>query len=645
MSDTKISALPSIAAAADTDVLPIVQGSGSAAATRRVSLAQLRGGILADRAYHVRDFGAVGDGTTNDAPAIQAAIDTMATSGGGVLEFGPRSYRIASPVVVNGAAITFQGAGITENPSGTNGTWLRIDSIGFTPFTFTGTAARGCSVRDLGVRQVHSAAQVPGWEPTNYDFVFRVQDCLGGVEFRNMMMVGVNRGIWCDNSGRLNVERLRGQVFTTGIQIDRAYDTCRIQNIHFWPFATADDDVVRWQQQNSDAILLQRTDGVFIDDVFALGARSVLRLTPSASGVTNKVYVGKLYADFALYPIWIESSGVAAQIANLTTQSEIFNAGGASLAGASGIRIDGNNVRLQIGNLRIDDAESNAIRVNGSGNRLDVFSLRVLNYNRLNDGSAAIHLADVPTGTPNAIYLGSPPLLTGGGSGPVLNSGSNGHMTLGAPSGRLDRPGVTLGFENSGLFAPSATEVAVSAAGVEVLRAASTGTLTLGGASGAHGFGVSTPANSVNRVNVAGAVAAGTPSIAVQGNDANIPLALIAKGNATIRLLTRGQTAFEVNATGTPSNYIRTDAAASGGPPRFLAQGGDTNIHLQLSPKGTAYVETTAPLRLPAYTVATLPAAAAFARCLIYVSDGAANRRFAVSDGTSWRWPDGATVS
>lgn len=46
---------------------------------------------------------------------------------------------------------------------------------------------------------------------------------------------------------------------------------------------------------------------------------------------------------------------------------------------------------------------------------------------------------------------------------------------------------------------------------------------------------------------------------------------------------------------------------------------------------------------LPSYTVATLPAATA--RGLIYVSDGAGGKRLAVSDGSNWRWPDGATVS
>jgi hypothetical protein len=48
--------------------------------------------------------------------------------------------------------------------------------------------------------------------------------------------------------------------------------------------------------------------------------------------------------------------------------------------------------------------------------------------------------------------------------------------------------------------------------------------------------------------------------------------------------------------------------------------------------------------RLRPYTVATLPAAAPAGQ-LIYVSDGAANKRMAVSDGASWRFPDGNLVS
>ncbi len=645
MSDTKISALPAATATADADILPIVQGAGVNAVTRRANLAQLRSGLLSDRPAHVRDFGAVGDGTTNDAPAIQAAVDALSASGGGVLEFGPRAYRINSPIVVNGAAIIFQGAGFNEGPNVASGTWLTINQTGFTPFTFTGIASRGSMVRDLAVRQTHTAPVGPSWAPTNYDFVFRVQDCLGAIDFDNVFLCAINRGIWIDNSGRFNIQRLRGQVYTTGIEIDRGFDAGRIQHVHFWPFASAADDIVRWQQANQDAIVLRRMDGVFMDDLFVFGARSGLRFTSSASGTARKFYVGNYYSDFTQYGIWVDGTNVVGQLANVTTQSELFNSGGAAYVGGSGIRIDGNNARLQIGNLRVDDAESNSIRVNGTGNRLDIFSFRAEFYNRLNDGSAAIHVANVPAGTPNAVYLGSPALLGSGNGGPLVNTGTNSFVSLAGPAGRADRPGVMVGSETTGLFAPSSTDIAVVAAGVEVLRATSGGTVTMGATSGAHGFGVTTPAATVNRVIATGTVTAGTPSLAVAGTDANIGVALAAKGTGTVRLQTRGATALEINATGTPGNFVRVNATASGGTPQIIAQGSDTNVALQLSSKGAAAVTSSNPLQLAGFTVATLPAAATYPRCLIYVSDGTLNKRLAISDGTSWRWPDGAVVS
>lgn len=51
------------------------------------------------------------------------------------------------------------------------------------------------------------------------------------------------------------------------------------------------------------------------------------------------------------------------------------------------------------------------------------------------------------------------------------------------------------------------------------------------------------------------------------------------------------------------------------------------------------------PVQFPTYTVTTLPTASSFPRCGIYVSNGTSNKRFAISDGTNWRWPDGAIVS
>jgi hypothetical protein len=171
------------------------------------------------------------------------------------------------------------------------------------------------------------------------------------------------------------------------------------------------------------------------------------------------------------------------------------------------------------------------------------------------------------------------------------------------------------------------------------------GNISMGGAPGAHGLAISTPAGTVNQITVAGSAVGGTPSLSASGTEANIPLALSAKNIAPVRLNSRGSIALEVNAVATPVNFVRINGAGGGAPPQITAQGTDTNVNLLLLGKGTGAVQTGSPLQLPSYTVATLPPAATYPRCMIYVADGTANKRFAISDGTSWRWPDGAVVA
>lgn len=698
MSDTKISALPPASAAVGADIIPIVQGSGLAAITRRATLTQLRGAVLSGRSVSVGDFGAVGDGVTNDAPAIQAAINSLLGTGG-TIQFAARRYRVATAIVIDSEAIILQGMGFTEGPNAADGTWITINTTGFTPFTFTGTSARGSAVRDIAFRQTHPNL-APGWTPTNYDFVFRVQDCLGAVDFRNVFLCSINRGIFCDNSGRLNVERLRGQVFTTGIEIDRCFDIPRVNYVHFWTFGTSDANVLGYQQQNFDALLLRRVDGIFMDDIFVLGARSVFRFATSASGTTTKFYLGNGYADFAKYSLWIEGNDVSGQIANLTTQGELTTPPGAPIPGGTGIRIDGSNARIQIANLRIDAVETNAIQVNGANNRLDIFSLRVEKANLANNASPAINLLNVGAGTPNQIYLGSPALIANSNGAALLNAGTNGFVASMSPAGSIATPGTMVGATDTGLSNPATGQLAISTGGVEVLRAQS-GTITIGAASGAHALGVTTPASTVNELRVTGGIA-GQPVIATaQGGDANIALSLRSKGTGAVQLAPNARLAFEALAGASQANYLRANGAAAAGKvslqalgsdpnvgfdiaakgsgvlglqsnnafafvitnptsavnyiqgtgaitgtgPLITVNGTDTNAALRLSAKGAAPVSTLSPLQLPSFTVATLPAAATYPRALIFVADGTAAKRLAVSDGAAWRWPDGAVVS
>jgi polygalacturonase len=100
MPDTRISDLPAATALAPADLAPVVQGSGAAAETRRASFAQITAGIFAERMFHVRDYGAIGNGIADDAAAIQAAIDAANAAGGGIVRLGPRRYRVAAAELV-----------------------------------------------------------------------------------------------------------------------------------------------------------------------------------------------------------------------------------------------------------------------------------------------------------------------------------------------------------------------------------------------------------------------------------------------------------------------------------------------------------------------------------------------------------------
>ena len=51
------------------------------------------------------------------------------------------------------------------------------------------------------------------------------------------------------------------------------------------------------------------------------------------------------------------------------------------------------------------------------------------------------------------------------------------------------------------------------------------------------------------------------------------------------------------------------------------------------------------PVKLPPYTVLTVPPPANWAECLIYVTNGASGLSVAVSDGTNWRWMDGTIIT
>lgn len=171
-----------------------------------------------------------------------------------------------------------------------------------------------------------------------------------------------------------------------------------------------------------------------------------------------------------------------------------------------------------------------------------------------------------------------------------ITTDANGYFEFYAADGRY-----TLQISGTGITPRTITDVLLedpaegSAAVFSTVVA--TGQVSLGGATNAESFrAVQSPTNSVNRVQVTGAITLGEPRMGTEGSDTDVNYGIYSKGAGTIRFLTGGGSLeqFRVTHTALAVNTIAVTGAIATASPSFTAQGSDTNIGITYAAKGTA---------------------------------------------------------
>ena len=228
---------------------------------------------------NVLDFGAAGDGATDDTKAFQAAIDHVYKQGGGTVFVPAGEYVIKGSLTVKRSVyLAGEWTNPDQNPDKIkNGTVLlatgnKGKADGSAMITI------GASAGVLGLTIYYPEQDIS--KPVAYPAAILIKDNLAGDGTQHassvqcVTIVNAYRGIAADKGNQLpRIDDVYMSVLDYGFKINKCYDCARITSMHigpdYWAAFTGEDmaTIAKQMQQAATGIILMRTDGQMMYDI------------------------------------------------------------------------------------------------------------------------------------------------------------------------------------------------------------------------------------------------------------------------------------------------------------------------------------------------------------------------------------------
>lgn len=237
---------------------------------------------------NVRDFGAKGDGKSDDTSAFQKAIDAAHEMGGNIV-FVPRGdYLIAGTLDVR-EHVVLEGVfrGPTAGSQNRGSTLLAVAGKGEVEGTPFITLRQNATLHGITIFYPEQVQQDPP-----HPYPWTVRGIGDNCTLVDVLLVNPYQGIDFGTypAGRHFIRNVGMEALYRGLYIDQCYDIGRVENLHIWPFWEVwQTPLKQFMEREAIAFIIGRTDWEYMSNCFCIGYKVGFQFVRTKAGSPNVV--------------------------------------------------------------------------------------------------------------------------------------------------------------------------------------------------------------------------------------------------------------------------------------------------------------------------------------------------------------------